>query len=106
MIEIAFELGGLAAAVAFGVYAIRAVNDASIANQYGSQAVLVLQALTANQLALLAACLSTGEQVSFEHDQLTHELTCCWYVGRGYRLHLLSLDRCSSHQSRVPPFKL
>ena len=62
LIEIVFELVGLVAAIAFGVFAVKSVTVADQANEYSRQA--ILQALTSNQLTLLALCMSSGNQVS------------------------------------------
>jgi hypothetical protein len=51
---------GFVAAIAFGIYAVKSVRVGNTANQYASEA--VLQAVTANQLALLAVCLSNRNQ--------------------------------------------
>ena len=54
LINTLLQAAGFAAAIAFGVYAVNSV-------QYAHQA--VQQAVTANQLAILAVCLSNGTQV-------------------------------------------
>jgi len=47
---------GFVAAIAFGIYAVKSVRVGNVANQYAGQA--AQQAAIANQLALLAVCLS------------------------------------------------
>jgi hypothetical protein len=61
LINTLLQAAGIAAAIAFGVYAVRSVRVGNSANQYADQA--VRQAVTANQLAILAVCLSNGTQV-------------------------------------------
>jgi len=75
LINTLLQAAGFAAAIAFGVYAVKSVTVGNSANQYANQAVqqavsanqyaeqAVQQAVTANQLAILAVCLSNGTQV-------------------------------------------
>lgn len=62
LINTLLQAAGIAAVIAFGVYAVKSVTVGNSANQYADQA--VRQAVTANQLAILAVCLSNGTQVS------------------------------------------
>jgi hypothetical protein len=61
VINTLLQVAGFVAAIAFGIYAVKSVTVGNTANQYAGQA--VLQAATANQLAILAVCLSNGNQV-------------------------------------------
>jgi hypothetical protein len=61
LINTLLQATGIAAAVAFGVYAVKSVTVGNSANQYADQA--VQQAVAANQFAILAVCLSNGNQV-------------------------------------------
>jgi hypothetical protein len=61
LINTLLQAAGFAAAIAFGIYAVRSVTVGNSANQYANQAVQL--AVTANQLAILAVCLSNGTQV-------------------------------------------
>jgi CBS domain containing-hemolysin-like protein len=62
VIQTLLQIAGFAAAIAFGIYAVRSVNVATLANRYSQES--IQQALAANQLALLATCLTAGTQVS------------------------------------------
>jgi hypothetical protein len=62
VINTILQMAAFAAAIAFGVYAVKSVTVANDANHYAAMA--VQQALTANQLAILAVCLSGANQVS------------------------------------------
>ncbi len=55
------QSAAIAAAIAFGVFAVKSVNIANAANAYAAAA--VEQARLANQVALLAFCLSADAQV-------------------------------------------
>lgn len=57
------QAAAFVAAVAFGVYAVKSVTVGNSANQYAHQA--VQQAQIANQLAVLAVCISNVNQVGF-----------------------------------------
>lgn len=61
LINTLLQAAGFAAAIAFGVYAVKSVTVGNSANQYADQALQL--AVTANQLAILAVCLSNGTQV-------------------------------------------
>jgi hypothetical protein len=61
VINTILQIAAIGAAIAFGVYAVRSVTVGSDANSYAAKA--VEQAVTANQLAILALCLSSGNQV-------------------------------------------
>ena len=68
------QAAGFAAAIAFGIYAVKSVTVGNSANQYADQAVRL--AVTANQLAILAVCLSNGTQVGHvENPFLVREET-------------------------------
>lgn len=57
------QVAAFAVGIAFGIYAVKSVQVGNLANSYSNRA--IEQALTANQLALLAFCFSTinGNQV-------------------------------------------
>lgn len=58
VINVALQVAGIIAAVAFGVFAIKAVTVGNQANGYASQAMEL--AKMANQLTLLTLCLSSN----------------------------------------------
>ncbi|KAI9800957.1 MAG: hypothetical protein M1833_003094 [Piccolia ochrophora] len=58
LINTLLQMAALTAAIAFGVYAVKSVGLDAFSNQYSAQA--VEQALIANQVAMLAVCLSNG----------------------------------------------
>lgn len=58
---------GFVAAIAFGIYAVKSVRVGNMANQYAGQA--AQQAAIANQLALLAVCLS-GDNIGVSHSRI------------------------------------
>ena len=62
VINTLLQIAAFAAAIAFGVYAVKSVTVGSDANNYAAKA--VEQAVTANQLAILAVCVSGGNVVS------------------------------------------
>lgn len=88
LIELAFELAGLAAVVAFGVYAVKSVTVANRGNSFSDLA--LLQALISNQLTLLTLCLSSsGNEVSkcaFRDPSTDASAILDWYL----QLYLLS----------------
>jgi len=91
LINSLLQAAGIAAAIAFGVYAVKSVTIGYSANQYAKQA--VQQAVTANQLAILAVCLSNGTQVGhvenpFHFREETNQTLCHPLDGR-HRLNLL-----------------
>lgn len=62
IINTVLQISAFIAAIAFGIFAVKSVTVANDANHYA--AIAVQQAVTANQLALLAVCLSSANQVS------------------------------------------
>ena len=62
VINLLLQIAAFAAAIAFGIYAVKSVTVGNDANQLAS--VAVKQAVTSNQLAMVAVCLSTQNQVS------------------------------------------
>jgi hypothetical protein len=61
LINTLLQIAAFTAAIAFGVYAVKSVTVGSDANRQAGRAVEL--AVTANQLAILAVCLSSGNQV-------------------------------------------
>ncbi|ETI22983.1 hypothetical protein G647_04779 [Cladophialophora carrionii CBS 160.54] len=74
VIHTLLQIAGFAVAIAFGVYAVRSVHAAVLANSFSREAnsfsrEAIQQALAANQLALLATCLQAGNQT--ENQDIT-----------------------------------
>ena len=61
IINMLLQVAAFAAAIAFGIFAVKSVRVGYLANPYANQAVEL--AATANQLAMLSLCLSSGNQV-------------------------------------------
>jgi hypothetical protein len=61
IINMLLQVAAFAAAIAFGIFAVKSVMVGNLANGYANQAVRL--AVTANQLAMLSLCLSGGNQV-------------------------------------------
>lgn len=61
IINFVLQIAGFAAAIAFGIFAVKSVRESIVANDYANQALDTARA--ANQLALLTLCLSTESTV-------------------------------------------
>lgn len=61
IINTILQMAGFAAAIAFGVFAVRSVNVGHDANRFAAQA--LDEAVIANKLAMLALCLASVNQV-------------------------------------------
>lgn len=61
IINMLLQVAAFAAAIAFGIFAVKSVTVGNLANGYANQAARL--AVTANQLAMLSLCLSSGNQV-------------------------------------------
>lgn len=61
VINMILQIAAFAAAIAFGVFAVKSVTVGNDANRFAARA--LDEAVIANKLAMLAVCLATGNQV-------------------------------------------
>ncbi|OCT54672.1 hypothetical protein CLCR_03047 [Cladophialophora carrionii] len=103
VIHTLLQIAGFAVAIAFGVYAVRSVHAAVLANSFSREAnnfsrEAIQQAFAANQLALLATCLQAGNQT--ENRDITD---ICSRIIRGAAADLLSSAASSLFPDLPPP---
>lgn len=93
IVNLILQIAAFAVAIAFGIYAVKSVREAAVANNYANQALNT--ATAANKLTLLALCMTSNSAVSCPFAKHIRSLTLNIFADHEYNQSMRSCtERC------------